>query len=112
MELNYTIIGKQIKHIRKRKRITQEHLAEIIDISTSYISYIENAKKHPGLETLIGIANALCVSVDRLLDSNLLYRHEYKDEFSEILEDCSEYERRIIIEMARSLKQALRDDRR
>ncbi len=112
MELNYSIIGRQIKVFRKKRHISQERLAEEVNISPSSVSYIENAKKGLKLETLVNIANALLVSADQLLGSNIQNRHEIKDEFSEILADCNEYEKRIIIDIARSLKISLRDDRK
>lgn len=112
MSLNYKSIGTRIQELRKRKRLSQASLAELIDKSTCFISYIETAKRQPSLETLVDIANALRVTADELLTSNILYRHEIKDEFSEILEDCSAYERRVIINNAKAMKQILRDERR
>lgn len=111
MTLNYAIIGKRIKKARKRMRITQEQLAEIIDKSPSYVSYIETGKKSMSLETLVDIANALHVSSDELLAFNIEYPNEVKDEFSSILEKCTTYEKRVITDMARALKQSLRDER-
>jgi len=111
MTLNYSIIGKQIKKARKRMKITQEQLAEIIDKSPSYVSYIETGKKSMSLETLVDIANALQVSSDELLSFNVEHPNAAKDEFSSILEKCTTYEKRVITDMARALKQALRDER-
>ena len=112
MTLNYKIIGKSIKQARKRKKLSQETLAEIIDKSSSYISYIETGKKHLSLETLVDIANALEVSADELLSFNIKFRHEVKSEFSSILERCSTYEKKVITDVAKALKQSLQDDRR
>ena len=56
MTLNYTIIGEQIRKARKKMKITQEQLAEMVDKCPSYISYIENGKKKLSLETLVNIA--------------------------------------------------------
>jgi len=111
MSLNYISIGKRIQKIRKQKKMSQATLAEIIDKSTSFISYIETAKKSPSLETLVDVANALEVSADELLTTNLKCSHEPKIEFGEILKDCTAYERRIITETAKGLKQTLRDER-
>ena len=112
MTLNYKIIGKSIKQARKRKKLSQETLAEIIDKSSSYISYIETGIKHLSLETLVDIANALEVSADELLSFNIEFRHEVKSEFSSILEKCSTYEKKVITDVAKALKQSLQDDRR
>ena len=92
MSLNYKIIGKRIKEIRSKQKLTQLELADIIEKSYSYISYIETGKKQLSLETLIDIANALRVTADELLSSNILYPHKVKDEFSTILEDCSTFQ--------------------
>lgn len=108
MELNYIIIGKRIKEVRKKRKLSQEALAELIEKSPPYISYIETAKKHLSLETLIDIANALHISVDSLLAANVMYKTEVRDEFSELMSDCEEYEKRIIVDTVKTLKQSLR----
>lgn len=108
MELNYIIIGKRIKEVRKKRKLSQEALAELIEKSPPYISYIETATKHLSLETLVDIANALHISVDSLLAVNVLYKTEVRDEFSELMLDCEEYEKRIIVDTVKTLKQSLR----
>lgn len=112
MYLNYQTIGKRIRLFRKQQHLSQMTLAEMVDKSPTYISLVENGQKGPSLETLIDVANALKVTMDVLLT-------EYLDqntaavgsELSAILEDCSEYEKRVIVESARSLKHVLRDTR-
>lgn len=60
-------IGRRIKAARERKGMTQEELAEEVDLSPMHVSVIERGVKLPKLETLINIANALDVSADVLL---------------------------------------------
>ena len=60
-------IGSRIKAARENKKITQEELAAMVDLSPTHISVIERGVKPPKLETLIRIANALGVSADFLL---------------------------------------------
>ena len=74
MEINYALIGKRIRETRKQRGLSAEELAEIADLSTVYISYIENAKRKPSLESLIKISNALEITIDELLYGNLLYK--------------------------------------
>ena len=59
MEINYALIGKRIRETRKQRGLSAEELAEIADLSTVYISYIENAKRKPSLESLIKLATHL-----------------------------------------------------
>lgn len=60
-------IGKNVKVARLRCRITQEQLAEIVDIGASYIAQIEAGKKMMSIPVLVKIAEALNVSCDYLL---------------------------------------------
>ena len=65
MELNYALIGMRIKKIRKSKKMTQEKLSELSNISPQHLSQIESAKTKLSLPTLINICNALNVTTDR-----------------------------------------------
>lgn len=60
-------IGKNIRKYRVAKKLSQERLAEKVDLSVNYIGDIERGEKTPSLETFIAIANALEVSADMLL---------------------------------------------
>ena len=60
-------IGKRIKSVREKKGLTQEQLAEQVNLSPMHIRVIERGNKLPRLETLINIANVLDVSADTLL---------------------------------------------
>ena len=60
-------IGKRIKSAREKKGLTQEQLAEQVNLSPMHISVIERGNKLPRLETLINIATVLDVSADILL---------------------------------------------
>ena len=55
------LIGKRIRHFRKSKNLTQEQLAELIGIGTPNISYMENGKFVPSIETLTKLAEILGV---------------------------------------------------
>ena len=59
---------------------------------------------------LIDVANALKVTMDVLLAEYLEQNTAaIGSELSSLLEDCSEYEKRVIVENARSGKSVLRD---
>ena len=65
--MNQKAIGRRIKAAREKKRLTQEQLAEYVDLSPMHVSVIERGVRLPKLETLINIANVLDVSADVLL---------------------------------------------
>lgn len=60
-------IGKNIRKYRLSKKLTQEDLAEKINLSPNYIGMIERGEKTPSLETFISILNALEVAADPVL---------------------------------------------
>ncbi len=66
-EIDYVQIGSRIKELRKSQGITQNQLAEIVDVNPSHISNMENAYTKVSLGVLIAVANALETSVDYLL---------------------------------------------
>ncbi|MBQ2824057.1 MAG: helix-turn-helix transcriptional regulator [Oscillospiraceae bacterium] len=60
-------IGGRIKAYRKTIGISQEKLAEMINVSPHYIYEIERGMKSMSLETLINLSEALQLSADYIL---------------------------------------------
>ena len=91
-------VGRRIKAARKVKHMTQEKLAETIDLSTDHISVIERGVKVPRLDTFVAIANALEVSADDLLID--VVDHAAQHQISELGEELAsvpvEQQRRIL----------------
>lgn len=111
MELDYKAIGKRIKIARIKADLTQERLAEIVDVSPSHMSNIETGTTQVSLKLIVTIANALSITMDDILcDSVIKSRVQFEKDISEILEDCDEYEIRMIADMAQALKDTLRKD--
>lgn len=61
------IIATNLRKFRAIKRISQEELAELSDLSQQYICSSENAKVNPSIFTMMKIAEALNVSVNDLI---------------------------------------------
>lgn len=60
-------IGKKIKEYRTLNKLTQERLGEKAGLHYTYIGQVERGEKEPSLKSLINIAEALGVGVDKLL---------------------------------------------
>ena len=60
-------VGMRIKEAREAKKLTQEDLAAIVDLSPTHVSVIERGLKVVKLDKFVAIANALDVSSDSLL---------------------------------------------
>lgn len=111
MELDYKAIGKRIKIARIKADLTQERLAEAVQVSPSHMSNIETGTTRVSLTTIVTIANALSVTADDLLcDSVKKARVQFEKDIAGTLEDCDEYEIRMIADMAQALKETLRKD--
>ncbi|MCR0419568.1 DNA-binding transcriptional regulator, XRE-family HTH domain [[Clostridium] innocuum] len=112
MEIDYKAIGQRIKIARIKKGITQEAVADLIDITPAHMSNVETGKTKVSLPTLIEIANALSVSVDTLLSDNVLAsKIIFEGEAKELFKDCDEYEIRFLVDILKSAKTALRKDK-
>lgn len=111
MELDYNAIGKRIKIARIQKDMTQEKLAEAIELSPTHLSNIERGNGKVSLTTLVNIANILGVTVDNLLCDNVIKcKPEFEKDIQLLLNDCDDYEIRIIKDMIAFLIRTLRKD--
>ncbi|WP_050551806.1 helix-turn-helix domain-containing protein [Clostridium tunisiense] len=105
------MLGKRIKNAREIKKLTQEKLAEIIGVSTVYISHLEIGSKTPSLETLIKISNVLEVSIDYLLANNLNTSVDYlKGDLAKILNSCSAKDISLILAVAKAIIEHNKDN--
>lgn len=112
MVLNYERIGVHIRVMRKKRGLSQENLAEMTEMSTKYISHIETAKKNASLESIVKIADALGITVDRLLYG--VQRNDitaYEPELHEVISDCNSYEKSVILDTVAELKRSLRKNK-
>ncbi len=111
MSVNYKIVGKRVKEVRKRKQISQAELAEMSNLSTQYVSQIETAKKQASLQSLVSISKALEISLDELLVGNQINSPtEYIKEVNDVFRDCSRFEKRVLYEVMNEIKRILREN--
>lgn len=64
----YLVFSENIKKIRRKRSLTQEELAELSDLSISYVKQIESCKdfKNITLTTMLKLSKALDVSISDL----------------------------------------------
>jgi len=61
------MLAKKIRQLRKKKGFSQEKLAREANISYNTIVKLESCEsRHPTIQTMVGIAQALGVSLDDL----------------------------------------------
>lgn len=77
---NKKLLGKRIKEVRKARNITQEKLAELVNLETGSLSAIESGRKFPSLFIIEKIAQVLGVDLKLLFD----YEHHLSDSEMEL----------------------------
>ena len=60
------LLGKRIQHLRIKRGMTQERLAEEAKVSITHLSMIESGKNAPSLKLVYKIADVLDVKVEGL----------------------------------------------
>ena len=107
--MDYYKIGQNIRRYRKSMVLTQEQLAEMINISVPHMSHIETGITKLSLPVLVDISDALKVSTDDLLSDNVVLSRERRyEEIRSILEQCDDRELKILTEILDSAKNALK----
>lgn len=71
-------IGKRIKERREAIGLTQQELAEKLDLTTNYISTLERGASFPRCEKLILLLNGLEASADSIFCDVLKHTTNYK----------------------------------
>lgn len=69
------ILGKNVKYHRYRKKLTQEKLAEILNVSPNYVGRLERGQHSPSLDKIERIAQALNIKAFELF----LERDDFND---------------------------------
>ena len=86
--LEKEFIGQKLKEYRKKLNISQEKLAELINVDPTTISNIENGKNYPSLINLENLLDVLESSFLEAFDFN--HKNDQKNlinEITEILKD-------------------------
>lgn len=58
--------GKRLGDLRKQRGLTQEQLAEAVDLHRTYIGFIEQGKRNPSIANVHRIAKHLKVNMSDL----------------------------------------------
>ena len=89
--MDWSAIGKRIRHQREYMGYTREQFAEQIDVTPKFCSDIETGAKGMSVPTLCRIAKVLRLSADYILWGQ--DEQNSPDSVIMVLENCSETER-------------------
>ena len=104
MSFDYQAIGNRIRRAREEKGITQELLAESMDVSNAYISKIERGRTPVNLDNLDKICAVLETSTEYLLSGTSTLSEDYmRNEIIEMLEGCSPQKIKLIAQVIKPI---------
>lgn len=104
MALDFTIIGQRLKKARIDKNMTQENLAEKLDISVAFLSRVERGLSHVNLKRLSQICAILDISEGYILNGAASTSEQYLiSEFNELLSNCSPEKQKLIYKIAKTI---------
>ena len=76
--------AENLKQLRKDKQLSQEELAEILDVSRQAVSKWEQGIGYPEVEKLLLLSSKLSVSLDSLMETELAQNSNTKKQNVEI----------------------------
>ncbi|MBQ8028421.1 MAG: helix-turn-helix transcriptional regulator [Clostridia bacterium] len=88
--INFKAIGQRIKLQRKKKNLTQEKLAEMLDVSTEHLSRIETGSYRPSLSLIERICEIFKIEELELMfgdRSNIETNRELYEKIESLSED-------------------------
>ena len=83
--MNQDKIGKFIAECRKNKGLTQKQLAEKLNITDRAVSKWENGRSFPDVMIMLDLCNELGISVNDLLNGEVITMENYKEKSEEML---------------------------
>ena len=102
-------LGDGVKRTRKRLDLTQNEVADSIDVDVRTIINIENYKGNPKLEVLYPLIRSLKIDPREIFYPEMQRESPALRQLRLLVEDCSEEEATTIIPVLQSVIAALRD---
>ena len=105
--MDYYKLGQRIRKIRRAHGLSQEELAEKVNISTTHMSHIETGNTKLSLPVFVDIAAVLEVRTDDLLGSPAATTSTSLEEIAAVLERCSAREAKVIADVVKAAKRSM-----
>lgn len=105
-DINYEEMGARIRAKRKELGLTQEKLAERVEISTSHIGEIERGTSICSLAVIVNIATELGLNLDILVKG--IDDKNANNAFSEIIDGLPKDNQKLYIRICENLADSLK----
>ncbi len=107
MALDYIIIGERLRKARLAKGLTQEKLAEQLDLSVAFLSRVERGNAHINLTRLSEVCSILGLSEGEILNGSSSNASDYMQrDFSSLLKKCSPEKQKLIYNIAKVIAES------
>lgn len=101
MALDYKIIGERLQKARNETGLTQEKLAEKLDVSIAFLSRVERGSIKISLKRLSQICAILGIDEGYILNGTSQDSENYlTEEFNTLLKDCPSNKAKLIYDIA------------
>lgn len=104
-DLDFKTIGLKIKERRQLLDLTQEFVANELNVNPSHISNIEGGRSNPSLTVLVKIANIFKCSVDYFISGEYTFNLDkdrektLDDKIMDKLKNCDADRKMIVLKM-------------
>ncbi|MBR1425746.1 helix-turn-helix transcriptional regulator [bacterium] len=68
-DLNLKRFGKRLREIRKQRKLTQEELAERIDLSTNFVGMVERGQRNTTIANVFKMSKALGIKLSKFFET-------------------------------------------
>lgn len=96
------IFRRKVKAYRKKRKMKQNELEELIGVSRSYVSALETGKKTPSLYLFLRFSEVMELTPNELLDIREVQETpSWSGQLMEIFADCSPREVELMLDLLR-----------
>lgn len=105
MEISKGLLGARIKELRKLRGLSQEKLAEMINIDPKHLSRIEVGRGFPSMDTLAAMAKALKMELKEFFEFSHHKKssQEMTKEICSLVKEAGEDKQKLILKVVRSI---------
>lgn len=96
-------LGQIIKKARQTAKLTQDELAEHVDITARYIMAIENENKQPSLDVLCKIIRTLHIPADNIFFPENEHTEGETEKLIRMIPLCNERDQKIIMSTVKTM---------
>ena len=102
MALDYKLIGFRLKQARLNKKLTQENLAEKLDVSIAFLSRVERGTLDISLKRLSQICELLDTTEGAILNGvSTTSRNYLNNDLVSLLKNCPPEKLKLVYELAK-----------